>query len=151
MQQYEATRVTSCSTYDSQVVTIRPIDPPMLCDNSFVVADYDCLPPSGVSSDYRQVRDYGVYSTSTRSSSICSTLVLVPPDDVQLATASHNTTLYARAMAAKACPKAPINSVVGRRLPCCQATSTQTRTMIPAATHHRPAPTVRCTTSTLWV
>jgi len=34
-------------TRDSQVVNILPIDPPLLSDHSFVVADCDCLlPPS---------------------------------------------------------------------------------------------------------
>jgi len=45
-------------TCDGQVVKILPIDPPLLSDHSFVVADCDCLLPSVESSRYRQLRDW---------------------------------------------------------------------------------------------
>jgi len=44
-------------TRDDQSVAVLPVDPPLLSDHSFVVADCSCpLPPSTTSTTSRQVR-----------------------------------------------------------------------------------------------
>ena len=45
-------------TRDDQPITVLPVDPPLLSDHSFVVADLDHAPPSATSTSFRSVRNW---------------------------------------------------------------------------------------------
>ena len=44
-------------THDNQTISVHSVDPPLLSDHSFVVADCDCLSPSVASASTLQVRN----------------------------------------------------------------------------------------------
>jgi len=82
-------------TRDSQVVNILPIDPPMLSDHSFVVADvnHPCQ-PSTSESGFRLVRDWrGIDVDAFADDLRRSELVVSPPDDVVDACVCYDQTL----------------------------------------------------------
>ena len=45
-------------TRDDQIITMLPVDTPLLSDHLFVVAEYDCLPMSTPSTGFCHVRHW---------------------------------------------------------------------------------------------
>ena len=83
-------------TRDDQVITVLPVDPPLLSDHSFVVADCDCLPSSVKSVSYRQVRNWRTFDVDAFAVDLQgSELIASPPVDVESGIDSYNSTLRA--------------------------------------------------------
>ena len=83
-------------TRDDQVITVLPVDPPLLSDHSFVVADCDCLPSSVKSVSYRPVRNWRTFDVDAFAVDLQdSELIASPPVDVESGIDSYNLTLRA--------------------------------------------------------
>ena len=83
-------------THENQTISVHPVDPPLLSDHSFVVADCDCLSPSVESASTRQVCNWRELDVDAFAAELqCSELVAAPPSDVESAVNAYNTTLRA--------------------------------------------------------
>jgi len=80
-------------TSDEQVLTMLPVDPPLLLDHSFVVADCDCTPPSTTSTSYRQVRNWRVLDVDAFAADLQSSLLITTPaEDIETGVDCYNST-----------------------------------------------------------
>ena len=80
-------------TIDEQVITMLPVDPPLLSDHSFVVADCDCTPPSTTSSSCRQVRNWRVLDVDAFAADLQSSeLITTPAEDIETGVDCYNST-----------------------------------------------------------
>ena len=76
-------------TRDDQSVAVLPVNPPLLSDHAFVVADCSCpLPPSTTSTVCRQVRNWrGIDDNAFDADLQQSELFRAPPLDPEIASA----------------------------------------------------------------
>jgi len=75
---------------------VLPIDPPLLSDHSFVVANLDCAPLTGQSMSVCQIRNWREVDVDALAADLqCSDLVTSPSDDLESTIDSYNTTLRA--------------------------------------------------------
>jgi len=81
-------------TRNDNLVSLLPIDPPLLSDHAFVVADCVCPPPPDESTGCRQVRNWRSLDIDAFAADLqTSDLVISPPEDVVAAFACYDTTL----------------------------------------------------------
>ena len=82
-------------TRDNQPVEVLPLDPPMLSDHSFIVADVNYSSQPGTQeAGVRQVRNWRDMDVDAFADDLChSELVVSPPDDVVDAFACYDRTL----------------------------------------------------------
>ena len=81
-------------TSDEQVITMLPVDPPLLSDHSFVVADCDCLPPPTAPTSYRRVRSWRVFDVDAFAADLQSSeFIMAPAEDIETGVDSYNSTL----------------------------------------------------------
>ena len=81
-------------TRDDQSIALLPVDPPLLSDHSFVVADCDHAPPSTTSTSFRPVRNWRALDVDAFAADLQSSELLATPIiDVESGIDSYNTTL----------------------------------------------------------
>ena len=70
-----------------------PVDPPLLLDHSFVVADCDCTPPTTTSTSYCQVRNWRVLDVDAFAADLQSSeLIPTPAEDIETGVHCYNST-----------------------------------------------------------
>ena len=83
-------------TRDDQIITMLPVDPPLLSDHSFVVAECDCLPTSTPSTGFRHVRNWRGLDVDAFAADLQgSELIVTPPADIESGIDCYNATLRA--------------------------------------------------------
>jgi len=82
-------------TRTNRTVSVLPVDPPLLSDHTFVVAEIDCTPAQDhLLTDIRTVRNWRSLDVNALVSDLSSSeLVQSPPVDVDDAFACYNSTL----------------------------------------------------------
>ena len=83
-------------TRDDQVIQLLPVDPPLLSDHAFIVADCNCSAVSDVPPSFRQLRNWRQLDVEEFAADlVLSELVVSPPDDVVSAYECYESTLRA--------------------------------------------------------
>ena len=78
-------------TRDDQTITMLPVNPPLLSDHSFVVADCDCMPLSTISASTCRVRNWRALDVDALAADLqrCQ-LITTPPTDVESGIICYN-------------------------------------------------------------
>ena len=83
-------------TRDDQTIAMLPVDPPLLSDHSFIVADCDCPPPPTSTISFRRVRNWRALDFDAVAADLQSSeLIASPPVDVESGVDCYNATLRA--------------------------------------------------------